>query len=159
MKMIGDAARFAVEIGPADSSSRQMRIVNIYVGGKNISEVDNAAYVPQFVTSLRRAADALKRKMDYAKYEPLFLQHSLEEAYQRLAADEGELFGACRVLDLGATTDSSLSFLIPYRNRLYLASRTIDEDEAVTSPLAIVEITAYDIVRVLESTIEVLENA
>lgn len=148
-----------MEIGPADSPSRSMRVVNIYVGGENISETDNAAYVPQFVTSLRRAADALKRKIDYANYEPLFLHHSLDEAYRMLAADEGELFSACRALDFGATTDSSLTFLIPYRNRLYLVSQAIDAGEAAASPLAMAEVTAYDVVRVLEATIESLETA
>lgn len=157
--MLGDAGKFAMEIGPLDPSHRSMRVVNTYVGGRNISETDNTVYLPQFVTSLRRAAEALKRKMDYASFEPLFLHQSLDEAYRQLVADQGEVFSACRVLDFGATTDGWLSFLIPYRGRLHLLTRSIDPDETDALPLVKVEVTAYDVVRVLELTIEMLESA
>ncbi|WP_431258056.1 hypothetical protein ACQ86G_26420 [Roseateles chitinivorans] len=157
--MIGKIQRFSMEVGPLDSRNRMMRVVNIFVGGKNVSECDNSVYVPQFIASLGRATEALKRKIDYTKYEPFFFKHSLEEAYAHLAGDDdGDLFGACRVLDFGPTTDSSLSFLIPHHGRLYLASR-VHHDGDDEAPPVIVEMTAYEMIRVMEMTEEVLRSA
>jgi len=161
--MIGEVQRFSMEVGPLDPNNRMMRGVNIFIGGRNISESDNSVYVPQFITSLGRACETLKRKIDYAKYEPLFFEQSLEEAYTHLAEDDGDLFGACRVLDFGPTTDGSLSFLIPHHGRLYLATRVHDvEDDdhggdEAASPV-VVEITAYDMIRVMELTEESLRS-
>ncbi len=159
MITIGDIQRFAMEIGPLDPEHPQMRVVNIYVSGVNLCDFDNTAYVPQFITSIHRAADALKRKTDYAKYEPAFTEHSIEEAYHLLATDEGYLFHTCRVLDFGATTDNSLSFLIPQLGRLYLVSQVglMDKDQQL--PLAIAEITAYEIIQVLEQSRTILSTS
>ncbi|WP_377155702.1 hypothetical protein ACFJIX_26905 [Roseateles sp. UC29_93] len=148
-----------MEVGSFDPVNPSMRVVNIYVAGTNISEFDNTVYIPQFVTSIRRASEALKQKIDYAKYDAVFFDHSIEEAYRLLAQDEGELFSACRVLDFGATTDGSLSFLIPRRNRLYLASQVSPGDEAEQMSPLITEITAYEMIRVMELTAEALGSS
>lgn len=158
MNLIGDKQRLAMEIAPADTTHPAMRVVNIYVAGINISEFDNTVYVPQFRTSLSRAADALKHRIDYARFEPTFFELSLEEAHRMMVEEQGEVFSACRVLDFGATTDQSLSFLIPHRGRLYLTSQMLDAEEDAPAPVHITPITAYEMIRVMEQAAEALHE-
>jgi hypothetical protein len=51
---IGDKNSIAFIIG--ERAGRDLRVVNVYVGGELITCYDNTAYVPQFVHSIAREA-------------------------------------------------------------------------------------------------------
>ncbi|MFJ8965864.1 hypothetical protein ACIRG5_41395 [Lentzea sp. NPDC102401] len=51
--VIGDRARIAMEIGPADPRAPQLRTCTLWLDGAIATPYDNTVYVPQFAHSLR----------------------------------------------------------------------------------------------------------
>jgi len=70
--LIGDRARFALEIGPADPDGPQLRTCTLWLDGAIATPFDNTAYVPQFANSLRVDAARYRagRSPDFARWGP-----------------------------------------------------------------------------------------
>ncbi|MGI5499823.1 hypothetical protein [Lentzea sp. CA-135723] len=70
--VIGDRARLAFEIGPADPDGPRLRTCTLWLDGAIATPFDNTAYVPQFVHSLRLDAGRYRagRTPDFARWGP-----------------------------------------------------------------------------------------
>ncbi|MGJ8641325.1 MAG: hypothetical protein ACSHYA_18185 [Opitutaceae bacterium] len=69
MKMIGEKALFAIEIGRLNEESPPLRVVDIWAGGVRLCVDDNTAYLPQFTGDLK---DELSRSFFSEKFETYF---------------------------------------------------------------------------------------
>ncbi|WP_394618655.1 hypothetical protein JNUCC0626_06010 [Lentzea sp. JNUCC 0626] len=66
--LIGDRARFALEIGPVDPLGPQLRTCTVWLDGAVVTPFDNIAYVPQFVHSLQ--SDIARRSPEFGSWGP-----------------------------------------------------------------------------------------
>ncbi len=57
--IIGNKQSIAFEVAEFDGSN--MREVDIWVGGELVTYIDNLAYLPQFIASLKRELDCIER--------------------------------------------------------------------------------------------------
>ncbi|WP_116001309.1 hypothetical protein [Roseateles depolymerans] len=146
MKVIGSTSQFAMHFG---ESTDQLRTVEVWVQGKSITPFDSSAYVPGFSAALARSENALKKDLNFLRYESLFLGLSVEEAFLKLAEASSphleQAWLSLRFADWGPTTDDFLCFLIPVGGRLYLACQ-----ELSTQAVHAAQITPDDLLRVLE---------
>ncbi|MFD9701363.1 hypothetical protein [Lentzea sp. NPDC059081] len=70
--VIGDRARIAMEIGPADPRAPQLRTCTLWLDGAIATPYDNTVYVPQFVHSLRTDVGLYRagRSSEFAHWGP-----------------------------------------------------------------------------------------
>lgn len=167
MKVFGDKTTFCFEIGEKIDSP--MRLVNIFIGGKNICCEDNVVYLPQFINSIALSASDIRRKIDYYKYINYFEWMSLEEAHNFLLStrdmdsphynlENDDLYQCHRVFSWGPTTDNAICFLLPMNGMLYLTysfSSKIDLNNY--NSFCGVAITPYEIVHVIIDALNELQ--
>lgn len=121
METFGTKEHFGILVRPA---SGQMRQVEVWAGGKNLTPVDSSSYIPSFSHSLAKSANHLKNSADFFAYEPLFSGLAPEAAFAKLSRQEAgteQAWSALRFADWGPTTDDFLCFLLPLNGKLHLA--------------------------------------
>jgi hypothetical protein len=155
VKVIGSKAKFAMLLG---ASSGQLRTIEVWVHGKNITPIDSSAYIPGFSVALASTERRLKQELNFLRFEALFFGQSVEEAFSRLAeASSPELeqaWSLLRFADWGPTTDDYLCFLIPVQGKLYLACR-----ENSTKVVHAAQVVPHDLTSVLEGVLHELSTA
>ncbi|MGW3786568.1 hypothetical protein ACWD5Z_18440 [Micromonospora chokoriensis] len=82
-RCFGDRATFAVEVGEIQPPS--LRVVDVWVAGRQLTVDDNSAFVPSFSHAMRSSAAQVRRR----DIRPCpFPGHSPEETFRLLQADE-----------------------------------------------------------------------
>lgn len=174
MITIGDKNKFAFEIaeqplGNLSSDAEiynQLRQVDIYIAGRSVCCDDNQVFVSQFVNSIWHTAEFLKKKLDYYSEKDFFFGKSIEEAHKlirQLRNLDLEMLNRFWVADLlhwGPTTDNIICFLFPIHGKLYLTFefwRDTHQPSEEIGQVFGVEITPYEIIRICETAIEVLD--
>jgi hypothetical protein len=117
MKIIGNRARFAFEIG--EYRDAQLRRVDIWAGGTRLCVDDNSAYIPQFTTGLACEIKDSYRISDFSKYlhdlSPIemaaFVCSTRDEDSPNYGIEDDSIYPRYKFLDLGPTTDNLISFL------------------------------------------------
>jgi len=149
VRIIGSKDTLAIALGPQDG---QTKLVEVWVGGANLSQQDSAAYLPSFLPALQATERALKARLNYLQHEGPFLGLGVEEAFIKLRdATSAELENAwskLRFADWGPTTDECLCFLLPVQGRLYVACQRPGLERIHHA-----QITPYDLIRTLEGSI------
>ena len=140
-----------------------MRIIDILVGGTNLCDEDNNAFVPQLRESLEVDLDRLKQ-FDSAKYQEYLADLSPDEAHTRIQHfhDVGEpvewiegdaLYGHFRFLDWGPTTDGVLCFLIPLGDSAYLTYEFWRKEHPRFGAVRAVTVTIPDLIATIADTL------
>jgi hypothetical protein len=60
VERIGSRRRLAFDLHPVSLAHPSMRVVDIWLRGRLLTEHDNTVYVPQFLHSVRRDLDAVQ---------------------------------------------------------------------------------------------------
>jgi hypothetical protein len=106
-RRFGDRARFCVEVG--ETTSRNLRIVDLWAGGKWLTTDDNTAFLPTFTRFLRSTA-ALVRRGDVSPCP--FPERSPEEIFRLLYADdETDFRERFWLMHWGETVDNVTSYV------------------------------------------------
>jgi hypothetical protein len=125
------------------------KAVDIYVASVCITESDNKPYLPSFVPALAATERFLKERLNFLKYEQLFLGMSASDAYDVLRRgdlpDGAAVFDELRFADWGPSTDPYLCFLLPAWGSLVLSCAPLSG-----GPIASVDVLPYDLIRTLE---------
>lgn len=168
MKVFGDKDTFSFEIG--ENIDTSLRLVNIFIGGRNICCEDNIVYLPQFINSISVTAENLRKKIDYYKYINYLEWMSLEEAHNFLLGTsnsesphynlENNKFYLCySIFQWGPTTDDASCFLIPMNELLYLTYSFPSKANIVGyNRIFSVAITPYEIIHVIENALSELKG-
>ena len=106
----GERESFAVEIGPVDrdAPTTQVRRVDLWAAGRQLSCDDNDTFVPAFCLSVEATITSLLSDNDRSLPSP---ELSLEENHRRLWEAEYEDRSPYRFLSWGPTTDNLSALL------------------------------------------------
>jgi hypothetical protein len=104
-KRFGDRATFGVEVGQCKGPD--LRIVDLWAAGTLLTTDDNTAYAPSFSPFLRSSAAQVHRRE--IKPSP-FPEHSPEQNFQRLYADQTEFREQYWFMHWGETVDNVSSY-------------------------------------------------
>ena len=119
MQIVGTKEQLAFVIGPA---AGQLRAIQVWAGGRNLTPVDTSAYVPSFVHAMERSEILLRNEERIFGHEASLRGLSVEEAVEQLASRAlPEAWVELRVLDWGETMDAVLCFLVPAQGKVHLA--------------------------------------
>ena len=119
MQIVGTKEKLALVIGPEVG---QVRAVQVWAGGRNLTPVDTSAYVPSFVHAMGRSEILLRNEERISRHEASLRGLSVEEALEQLASQAlPEAWAELRVLDWGETMDEVLCFVVPVQGKVHLA--------------------------------------
>ena len=160
MIKIGDKSRFAFVVGDFHEG---LRVVSIFIGGREVTGEDHFVYLPAYINSLKRQADKLKNTLNYLKYERLFRDIPIEDVHKIHVSENLDLFRddteCYEVIDyhsfmrLGDPTMESFSaFLIPYYSRMILSCEIRSESK----PFYVDSVLPFDLLYVIEDAINKL---
>ncbi len=160
----GDLSIFGFRIGPDIIGG--VRDISIFVNGFNLTERDCSAYLPSFIGDLRRTAAALKRKIDYVRYEMYFGGRNVTQIHNLLLHGDATVFHsdsewwavrqAHQFAEWGETTDGFTMFLVPYLDRLYLTYQLGSHPPGGYQVLDVVrgvEITPFYLIETIERAV------
>ncbi len=88
MNIVGDKTRFAFEIGPYWSESKQHQHITIWSAGQPINPIDDVVYLPSFYTKLQNEIRRLENN-DLGRPDLHGLR--LPEIFKRFDEEENEL--------------------------------------------------------------------
>lgn len=148
MQVVGTKEKFAFLIGPATG---QLRTVQVWAGGRNLTPVDTSAYLPSFVYAMERSEILLRNEERILKHEASLQGLTVEEALEQLISQElPQAWAELRILNWGETMDDVLCFLVPVQGKVHLAwmefpSRGLHSLQVVPGELAEVMRCARDI--------------
>jgi hypothetical protein len=101
-RRFGDRATFAVEVGQA--TSPDLRVVDLWAGGKWLTTDDNTAFLPQFCRVLRSDGARVFRR----GIRPCpFPGSSPQDVFRQLDADQTEFRERYWFMDWGPTVDNT----------------------------------------------------
>ena len=83
--IIGNKQSIAFEVAEFDGSN--MREVDIWVEGKLVTYIDNLAYLPQFIASLKRELDCIERGDITDEYIALPLGPTTDDVSAKFSID------------------------------------------------------------------------
>lgn len=89
--IIGNPTSLGIDIGPFLNQSRRHQIINIWIDGKLMSQVDSTVYLPSFCTALDRDLEKLKT-FDFA----LSVNQSNDQLFELLEEDLSDRFRVLR---------------------------------------------------------------
>jgi hypothetical protein len=106
MKVIGDKSELAFVVGEYWQNSKQHQAIEVWLDGRNFSEIDSTVYLPTFYTNLKNEIARVTSKSFYS------------EEFQRL--DKAEIYalleeredGHFKVLCYDVTTCSAHSYFV-----------------------------------------------
>ncbi len=126
--LIGNPEKLAIEIGPGSNDG--VRTIDVIAGGIILTCDDNAAFVPQLMSSLALDVACLASR-SYIRFASRLPKGSVEDKHEFLATltdttqkvefiNSDEMFSSFRFLDWGPTTDNLISFLVENQGELFL---------------------------------------
>jgi hypothetical protein len=152
MPLFGSKDRFALVVGPF---AGQLRTVEIWVNGTNLTSHDSSVYLPSFVHAMETTEHGLKERLNFLKHESIFLGLSVEEAFQLAVSQEmSNVSKELRVFDWGPTTDDYLCLPLPVQGKLYLACK-----EHASGSIHSVSVFPYDLIRTMQLASHELSGA
>ena len=123
IQRFGERNTFALELGAADETSADLRIVDVYAGGRWLTCDDNVVFLSQFIGSLNddlnwlvTPATQKRDKLPFSALTPLANHKELLE----LANDDNELHLFHRFMDWGPTADNVSMHLFRINGVAYL---------------------------------------
>jgi hypothetical protein len=87
--IIGNKQSIAFQVAEFDGS--KMREVDIWVGGERVTYIDNLAYLPQFIASLKRELDCIERGDIFDEYIALPLGPTTDAVSAKFSIDGKEI--------------------------------------------------------------------
>jgi hypothetical protein len=119
LQVVGTKDKFALVMGPA---AGQLRAIQVWAGGRNLTPVDTSAYLPSFVHAMERSEILLRNEERIFRYEASLRGLTVEDALEQLVSQAlPQARAQLRVLDWGETMDDVLCFLVPVRGKVHLA--------------------------------------
>lgn len=121
---IGDKSKIAFIIG--ERAGKDLRIVNVHVGGELVTYYDNTAYVPQFVHAIEREALDIENKNISDEYRFLNWGPTTDDVSARGVWEGGNLRLACDLRD-GKTIEVSVpaEYLVAVYREVAIALRAL----------------------------------
>ncbi|WP_438026206.1 hypothetical protein [Sorangium sp. So ce233] len=149
MGLIGERAKLAVDIGDHWERSKQNQHMKIWLGGKDITSVDDVVYLPTFYNNLKNDIEKLKAYAHTStnnspRDEALFNHLEMTDAAQH------------RILSLDLTTMSARCYYIYSQNSSYILFSYWDERHEPKSDVGKVfrvDIKKEEIVDILQETL------
>jgi hypothetical protein len=149
MGLIGDRTKLAVDIGDYWEGSKQNQHIKVWLGGKDITSVDDVVYLPTFYHNLKNDIEKLKSHTDVRidnnlSDEALFIQFEMADAAQH------------RILSLDLTTMSARCYYVHSQNSSYIIFSYWDERHEPRSEVGKVfhvDIEKEEIVNTLQETL------
>lgn len=120
MGLIGERTRLAVDIGECWEGSKQNQHIKVWLGGKDITSVDDVVYLPTFYNNLKNDIAKLKSYAyvstdDDPSDEALFAHFDATDAVQH------------RILSLDSTTMSARCYYVYSPDSSYIIFSYWDE--------------------------------
>jgi hypothetical protein len=104
-RRFGDRATFAVEVG--ESTSADLRVVDLWAAGKLLTTDDNVAFLPHFRRVLRETAGTVRDRRVPPRPYP---GRTPEDIYRLLHADDTEFREQFWFMHWGETVDNVSSY-------------------------------------------------
>jgi hypothetical protein len=154
MREFGDKSRFAMVVGEIDPANPDMRVVEIWAGGQEITCDDSDAYLPTFC---RRVDGAIVELLSDLDLSPPWPELSFEEVHRRLnAVDDGSREQYWVMLHWGETTDNISALTFRRHDRIIITFefwRPTHRNPGDVGRVFVVEMAEKELLRVLYLTI------
>lgn len=155
--LIGDKARFAVEIGDYCEGGTALRRVDLWAANRWLSCDDNHAYVGSFVMQVQRTIDRLRAKTSARELAPPVAGLTPLQMYRQ--ASRRQALTRWQLLNWDETTDNFSSYLFRVEDRLVITFefwREHHEPAEDRGKIFATELPVAEFVEILERMLQVL---
>ncbi|WP_437634863.1 hypothetical protein [Sorangium sp. So ce854] len=150
MGLIGERTKLAVDIGDPWEGSKQNQHIKVWLGGKDITSVDDVVYLPTFYSNLKNDIEKLKSYAyvstdDAPSNEALFARFEEIDAVQH------------RILSLDSTTMSARCYYVYSPDSSYILFSYWDERHEPKSEVGKVfrvDIGREEIINTLQASLQ-----